>query len=319
MSNKCSFLIKKQLDPEDEKTLSFFMNPSQETFNLRDVILQKIEEKERNIKMNNDSTSNLNPKVIKAYTLVGKLLKNYTSGRLPKAFNIIPSLKNWEEILLLTKPEEWSPQAYYAATKIFISNLNSTLVQRFNNIIIYPKIREEIQRYKKLRYHLYQALKKTLFKPDAFYKGILLPLCEEGNCTLKEAVIIGSIIKKVSIAQVHSSVALLKISTMPYSGANSLFISILLNKKYALPYEVIDALVEHFLRMKDEKRKLPVLWHQSLLIFAQRYKEEITKEQKEKLKYLLRHQNHHLITPEIRKELFSTKSRNEDDESMAIE
>ena len=31
---------------------------------------------------------------------------------------------------------------------------------------------------RKLNYHLYQALKKALYKPAAFFKGILLPLCE---------------------------------------------------------------------------------------------------------------------------------------------
>lgn len=299
------------LDPDDERTLSFFMNRNQENRNFRDIILQKIEEKERVMTTGKDdvSRSTLNPKIIQAYTLIGKILKNYTSGKLPKPFNIIPSFQNWEEILYITKPEEWSPQAVLAATRIFISNLNTHLVQRFNYLFLYPRVREEIHRRKKLSYHLYQALKKALFKADAFYKGFLLPLCEAGDCTLKEAVIIGSLIKKISIPQIHSSVVLLKIAEMDYTGANSIFISILLNKKYALPYEVIDGLVDHFLRMKNETRKLPVLWHQSLLFFVQRYKAEITAEQKQQLKYLLRHQSHHLITPEIRNELFSTEPR----------
>jgi essential nuclear protein 1 len=51
-------------------------------------------------------------------------------------------------------------------------------------------------------------------------------------------------------------------------GPNSLFIRILLDKKYALPYKVVDALVYHFMRFKTESRELPVLWHQ---VFAQRF------------------------------------------------
>ena len=43
----------------------------------------------------------------------------------------------------------------------------------------------------RLNFHLYQALRKALFKPGAFFKGFLLPLCESGNCTLREATIIG--------------------------------------------------------------------------------------------------------------------------------
>ena len=31
---------------------------------------------------------------------------------------------------------------------------------------------------RKLNYHYYQSLKKAMYKPAAFFKGILLPLCE---------------------------------------------------------------------------------------------------------------------------------------------
>ena len=49
----------------------------------------------------------------------------------------------------------------------------------------------------------------------------------------------------------HSSAALLKVAEMDYSGANSLFIRTLLEKKYALPYRVVDAVVNHFLRWEE--------------------------------------------------------------------
>jgi len=70
-------------------------------------------------------------------------------------------------------------------------------------------------------------------------------------------------------------------------------------------------LVAHFLKFCNEKRQLPVLWHQSLLVFAQRYKQDITKEQKNQLKVLLKIHYHHQITPEIRRELFNSVSRGE--------
>lgn len=65
-------------------------------------------------------------------------------------------------------------------------------------------------------------------------------------------------------------------SELTIIGPNSLFIRILLDKKYALPYKTVDALVFHFIRLansprsKDGDDKLPVLWHQSLLVFVQR-------------------------------------------------
>ena len=58
----------------------------------------------------------------------------------------------------------------------------------------------------------------------------------------------GSIIAKNSIPLLHSSAAMLKIAEMDYSGANSIFLRVLLEKKYALPYRVIDAVVYHFLK-----------------------------------------------------------------------
>lgn len=57
---------------------------------------------------------------------------------------------------------------------------------------------------------------------------------------------------------------------MEYSGTNSFFIRVLLDKKYALPYRVVDALVDHFTRFARDERQMPVVWHQALLCFVQR-------------------------------------------------
>lgn len=76
---------------------------------------------------------------------------------------------------------------------------------------------------------------------------------------------------------------------MEYSGANSIFIRIFLDKRYALPYRVVDAAVFHFVRFESDKREMPVLWHQSLLTFLQRYKHDISSEQREALFALLRY------------------------------
>jgi essential nuclear protein 1 len=114
------------------------------------------------------------------------------------------------------------------------------------------------------------AIKKSLYKPAAFFKGFLLPMCESGSCTLREAAIVASVLVKVSVPVLHSSAALLKLAEMEYTGSNSIFIRVLLDKKYALPYKVIDALVFHYIAFKNDPREMTVLWHQSLLIFAQR-------------------------------------------------
>ncbi|KAI9033293.1 Bystin-domain-containing protein [Hyaloraphidium curvatum] len=254
----------------------------------------------------------MNPKVVEVYSKVGLLLSRYRSGKLPKPFKIIPSFKNWDEILYLTRPEDWTPHATYQATRIFVSNLKGNMAQRFFELVLLDRVRDDIAENKKLNVHLYLALKKALYKPAAFFKGILLPLLESGNCTLREAAIIGSVVSKVSIPVLHSSAALLKVAELPYTGPSSLFVRILLDKKYALPYRVVDALVFHFLRFKQDKRQLPVLWQQSLLVFSQRYKEDMTPDQKDALLEVVKVHFHPTISPEIRRELGSSSSRMEE-------
>ena len=70
-------------------------------------------------------------------------------------------------------------------------------------------------------------------------QGLLLPLCQSGDCNLREAVIVSSVLKRVSLPVLHAAAALLRIADMAYSGTNSFFIRVLLDKKYALPYRVV--------------------------------------------------------------------------------
>jgi essential nuclear protein 1 len=103
----------------------------------------------------------------------------------------------------------------------------------------------------------------------------------------------------------------MKICQMSYSGTNSVFIRILLNKKYALPYKVVDAVVEHFVGFTADKRQMPVVWHHALLVFAQRYRNVLTRQQKEQMRGLLKKQHHHIMTDQIRRELFAGRVRGE--------
>eukprot|EP00039_Didymoeca_costata_P026771 m.16617 g.16617 ORF g.16617 m.16617 type:complete len:433 (+) comp5747_c0_seq2:156-1454(+) len=302
------------IQPEDEATLKMFMPENvKPRHNLADLIMGKIKEKETEIasQMTESALDHtpVDPKVVKVFTSVGKILAGYRSGKLPKAFKILPSLKNWEEVLYITNPDGWSAAAMFAATRIFTSNLNQRMAQRFFNLVLLPRIRDDIAEFKRLNFHLYMSLKKALFKPAAFFKGILIPLCEAGDCTLREAVIVSSVLTRTSVPPLHSSAAMLKIAEMPYTGANSIFLRVLLDKKYALPYRVVDALVFHYYKFRTDNRRLPVLWHQSFLVFAIRYKEDITSEQKEALLEVLRKQKHHTITEEIRRELTLSKCR----------
>lgn len=328
------------------------MNNNQGT-NLADLILEKIA-------LHEAATANgsvpqpmraespmeeapLPPKVVEVYTKVGELLSRHRSGPLPKPFKILPTLpvSQIPVLISLTNPDNWTPHVHYQATRMFIS-AKPSIAQPFLTSILLPKVRDDIHETKKLHLHLYSAVKKSLYKPACFFKGFLFPLLEDSNCTLREATIIGSVLTRVSVPVLHSAAALLRlcdIAAEQFSlskedgggGATNIFIRVLLDKKYALPYKVVDALVFHFLRFKaigvtatpsedvsmgdaatrreQQASKLPVLWHQSLLAFAQRYRNDITEDQREALLDLVNAVGHKAIGPEVRRELLEGRGR----------
>lgn len=324
------------LGPDDEALVASMMGFSTEESEprqtLADLILAKIQEKEaeKRNEITPDSAgtmNNLPPKVVEVYTDIGRILGRYTSGKLPKAFKVIPSLSNWEEVLYLTRPDLWTPAAMYQATRIFASNLNPKMAQRFYNLVLLDAVRADIERNKKLNYHYYMALRKSVYKPAAFFKGILLPLSRAPDCTLREAAIVASVLQRVSIPVHHSAVAIHKLATSSekdeyFSGATSVFIKTLLNKKYSLPAPVIASLVKYFCAFGEDDdsnnpNALPVLWHQSLLVFVQRYKHELQMpKMKESLRRLMKRHFHPKITPEIRRELFGAAAYQKERQSL---
>jgi len=303
-----------EVDADDDLAVKKFMSTDpMPRITLGDLIMQKVNERKTELLSqfsdNTEITKDLDPKVKEMYTEVGEVMAVYRSGRVPKAFKVIANFRNWEQLFYLTNPEKWSAAGMYQATKIFSSTLKEKMAQRFYNLILMPRVRDDIDEFKKLNFHLYQALRKSLFKPGAFFKGFLLPMCQERNCTLRESIIIGSVLAKISIPILHSCAAIMKIAEMEYSGANSIFLRVLLDKKYALPFRVVDAVVFHFLGFRGEKRELPVLWYQCFLTFAQRYKEHVSSDQKEALLEICKIHYHSSITPEIRRELEHSKCR----------
>ena len=127
------------------------------------------------------------------------------------------------------------------------------------------------------------------------------------RCTLREALIVSGVLSQTSIPVGYSAAALILIARMEYNGANSIFMKTILNKKYSLPLSAIDAVVEHFLKFKECNDTLPVLWHQCLLTLVQRYKDDLTKDQKTNILKLLAYHSHHDISPEIQREIRASK------------
>ena len=250
------------------------------------------------------SGGGLDPRIIQVYTDVGRFLSSYKAGKVPKVFKVIPSLPNWEEILFLTNPETWTPHATYQATRIFVSSLKDSKAQRFNALVLLPKCRDDVFAHKRLNFHLYLALRKAAYKPAAFYKGLLLPLAAGGDCTLREALIVGSVVARESFPVLHSAAAIIKLTRdMPYTGAVSVFLRYLLNKKYSLPTLALEAVVAHFCAFEGTPGPLPLIWHQALLALAQRYKGDLSPAHRAALQALCAKHAHAGITPEVRREL----------------
>lgn len=97
-----------EINEEDEKAIEKFMsrNPAPRR-TLADIILEKITEKQTELDTHfSDAGSvqlqDIDPRVKQMYEGVRDVLRKYRSGKLPKAFKIIPSLRNWEQILYIT-------------------------------------------------------------------------------------------------------------------------------------------------------------------------------------------------------------------------
>ncbi|KAG1902909.1 Bystin-domain-containing protein [Suillus fuscotomentosus] len=318
-----------QLDSGDIQALDALLpSNSGERRTLADIIFAKLESGETNgvnavqkvqqDQEHPDPALGLDPRLVESYSKLAIFLHGYKSGPLPKFFKVIPSLPAWARVLALTRPENWSPHACRAATRIFVSTMKPAQVQLFLSVVLLDAIREDIQSNKKLNVQYYECLKRALFKPAAFFKGIVFPMLENG-CTLKEAAIIASVVAKKKVPVLHSAAALLRIANMDYTGPNSLFIRVLIDKKYQLPYKVVDALVFHFIRLSNtykargrgDTQKLPVLWHQSLLAFCQRYSPDLTPDQKDALLDVIRVNPHLQIGLEVRRELVNSVARGE--------
>ncbi|MES1914388.1 MAG: hypothetical protein MHM6MM_006470 [Cercozoa sp. M6MM] len=291
--------IEVELDEAQEEALNMFMPAARaERRSLAAFMDDQMRQSSAGQTLPGDEAP-LPEKVVRIYTEIGAQLAHYKSGRFPKAFSLVPSIRNWERLLALTQPERWTTNAVAKATRIFVSNGTTAVATKFCNLVLLERCRDDILKHRRLNYHLYVSLKKALFKPRAFIQGVLIPLVQT-ECTAREAVIFGSVLAKMSVPVAHSAVALTILAQEPYSGPLTIFLKVFIEKKYRLPMRVIEALLKWFCSFASDKRKLPVLWHQALLSFVTLYSQALNEQHRAEIVKLLRQQKHHHITPAIR-------------------
>lgn len=243
--------------------------------------------------------------VEKCYAYIGEQLAIYTNGKIHSAFIILTRSPKWYELILLTKPEKWSKYATFEATKIFSTGLKESEVPKFYELILLPIILKHIEEHKKLDGVLYQTLIKALYKPIAWFKGILFPLIRQ-RCSNKVMVIIGSIIKRMSINVKYVMIGVkLMFSLKGEDSVLFYFLSIIFDKKYKFTKDFIEESTKYFEEFSSSKKALPLVWHKSLLLFVQNYKDSLSDEQRRRLQNLVTRKHHHKVSIEILKILFT--------------
>ena len=81
-------------------------------------------------------------------------------------------------MLGLTQPQNWTPHAVHQATRLFVSNLNARMAQRFLALVVLPHVRNDIEDNKRLHFALFQSLKEGHLQARRFLQGGLGQHCE---------------------------------------------------------------------------------------------------------------------------------------------
>ncbi|KAI8646402.1 Bystin-domain-containing protein [Parasitella parasitica] len=254
---------------------------------LKEAILTKVASRK------DQSLPATDPQVIQIYKKIGCALGRFqsTHSRLPKALKIIPSLTNWDEILLLTNPLSWTPQATYEVTKLFLSNIKATQTKQFLQVVLLHAVRNNLvgRADGQLDPALYRVLKKVLVCNSAlFLKGLLFPLCESNSCTVAEACILANVLGQTKIPALQSATALLWLSQQTFTLPICILIRVFLEKRQPLPYRVVDMLTfQYFCQREGAITQLPLTWYHSLQTFAQSYSSDMVPTQKRALLTLI--------------------------------
>lgn len=220
-------------------------------------------------------------KILKILERTSLLLKIYRSGKVPKLLKSLPMLKNFEEILWLLRPDSWSPQALYIITRLFVSRLDNLQMGRFLSQILAPRLQEAVFRSKKISSHLFLSLKVSTNRSKNFFSSLLFPILRGQSCTLKEAIILGSIINRASFLQENVIWSLINLLDDPCTPPKLILIRIFLSKNYTLPYRVLDILLDFF--FKNSVISKNSNFKKCVFIFFRNYSNFISNEDKKRI------------------------------------
>ncbi|CAD5224299.1 unnamed protein product [Bursaphelenchus xylophilus] len=231
-----------------------------------------------------DPTAGLSENVVKMYQEIGQYMHYYRSGKIPKAFKSIPALKNWEQILEITQPDKYTAAAMLHATRLFAAVASPKACERFYRYYLLPRVLDDIMEYRKLNVHLYTAVKKSIYKPTSFVKGLLLPICEPDMVSMNVAHVVKAVIQSTSLPVFHAATAIIKLAQQrPTSSPVSYILTGFIQKRYTLPSLCIDSLLDYFCSYEDKDERMPLSLHSAIHEFVKTYKLELDTQQKQRL------------------------------------
>jgi hypothetical protein len=112
-----------------------------------------------------------------------------------------------------------------------------------------------------------------------------------------------SLLGKMTIPVINSSVAIVKLCEMEPCSAVYHYLKAIIGKAYNFPKRIVTALTQYFQKFVESQETLPVVWQQLLLTFCKQYGVAIDEMAKPGLISVAKKHTHKLITPDIVKEL----------------
>ena len=203
----------------------------------------------------------------------------------------------------LTHPENYSAASMLHATRMFAATSSPKVCERsvefekkalflifaifsFYKYYLLPRCMDDIMEYRKLNVHLFSALKKAVYKPEAFVKGIVLPWCQSDAFTMTAAHVLRAVLASIKVPVVHAATAVVKLARLPICGPLSYVLAGLLKKRYSLPALAINALIRHF-GSYDAEEPMELSLNGCIAVLVEFYHHELSDEQRKSLIELL--------------------------------
>ncbi|EAY13696.1 Bystin, putative [Trichomonas vaginalis G3] len=253
--------------------------------------------------------------VVEIYQKLGVLLRNYKSGKLPKAINVIASqnIPDWFELLQYSEPENWSANAIKEVTTLFAQTSSEARCNKFYREVLLEYIKNLLDDNKKLPRNVWDALVAAARRPKPFILALMMPLAAQDNCSPKDARVISAMVNRVKLPNdLVNSFLVWLCEGKPITLPRTIFVIRFVQKGKVLAIRAVDAVYGYFMQFAAETEQQPVIWHKALKDFAKHYARDLTQEQKEiMVGDLLQKQHKSGITPEIREIIMKSPTREE--------